>query len=110
MNRQTIDGWAERFQLWLRHHAMPIFVIASIIGMTLILSFDLSGSNQVNAVVGQPAPTDLFSPRILTYTSDLLTNQAREQAKRSVNDIYTPLDLGIGRSKLAQSRDIFAFI
>lgn len=110
MNRQTIDGWAARFQIWLRHHALPIFVIASIIGMTLILSFDLPGSNQVNAVVGQPAPTDLFSPRLLTYTSDLLTNQAREQARRSVNDIYTPLDLGIGRSKLAQSRDIFAFI
>lgn len=110
MNRQQLTGGAERFQLWMRRHALPIFVISTFIGMTLILSFDLPGSNQVNVAIGQPAPSDIFSPRILTYTSDLLTAQAREQASRSVNDIFTPLDLGIGRAKLAQSREMFAFI
>lgn len=110
MNRNQVNGWAERFQLWVRRYALPIFFICLTVGMTLILSFDLPGSNQINATVGQPALYDIFSPRTLTYTSQLLTRQAREQAGRAVSDIYTPLDLGIGRSQLARARDVFAFI
>ena len=110
MNRNQINGWAERFQLWVRRYALPIFFVSLTVGMTLILSFDLPGSNQVNAAIGQPALYDIFSPRTLTYTSQLLTRQAREQAGRAVNDVYTPLDLGIGRSQLAHARDVFAFI
>jgi putative nucleotidyltransferase with HDIG domain len=110
MNRYSINGWAERFQLWVRRHALAIFVVSLTIGMTLILSFDLPGSSQVSATVGQPAPNDIFSPRSLTYTSDLLTVQSRDQASRAVSDIYTPLDLGIGRSQLASAREIFGFV
>lgn len=80
------------------------------VSMTLILSLDLPGSNQVNLAVGQPAPNDIFSPRSITYTSDILTEQAREQAGKGVSEIYTPLDLGIGRSQLAMARDTFAFV
>lgn len=97
MNRNQVNGWAERFQLWVRRYALPIFFVCLTVGMTLILSFDLPGSNQINATVGQPALYDIFSPRTLTYTSQLLTRQAREQAGRAVNDVYTPLDLGIGQ-------------
>lgn len=110
MNRYLINGWAGRFQLWVRRHALAIFIVSLTIGMTLILSFDLPGSSQVSATVGQPAPNDIFSPRSLTYTSDLLTVQSRDQASRAVSDIYTPLDLGIGRSQLASAREIFGFV
>lgn len=110
MNRILLNGWAERFQLWVRRHALPLFMIALSVGMTLVLSFDLPGANQINVTVGQPAPSDIFSPRVLTYPSDLLTQQAREQASRAVSEIYTPLDLGIGRGQLAQARNVFAFI
>mgnify|MGYP001175631672 FL=1 len=101
---------AEALRLWSRRYALPIFVIALTVGMTLILSFDLPGSRQISATVGQPAPNDIFSPRSLTYTSDLLTQQARDQAGRGVSEIYTTLDLGIGRAQLAQARDTFSFI
>lgn len=110
MNRTFLNGRAEGFQLWVRRYALLIFVIALTVGMTLILSFDLPGSRQVSATIGQPAPNDIFSPRSLTYASDLLTQQAREQASRSVSEIYTTLDLGIGRSQLAMARDTFSFV
>lgn len=110
MNRTSLNGRAEEFQLWVRRYALPIFVIALTVGMTLILSFDLPGSRQVSATIGQPAPNDIFSSRSLTYASDLLTQQAREQASRGVSEIYTTLDLGIGRSQLAMARDTFAFV
>src|SRR5690606_6388141 len=104
MNRILLNGWAERFQLWVRRHALPLFMIALTVGMTLILSFDLPGTNRISAMVGQPAPNDIFAPRALTYSSDLLTQQAREQASRAVPEVYTPLDLAIGRGQLAQAR------
>lgn len=110
LNRNWVQGWAERFQLWVRRHALPIFVISLTISMTLILSIDLPGSNQVSVTIGQPAPNDIFSPRSITYTSDLLTTQAREQASRVVSEVYTPLDLGIGRSQLAMARDTLTFV
>ncbi len=90
---------AEALRLWSRRYALPIFVIALTVGMTLILSFDLPGSRQISATVGQPAPNDIFSPRSLPYTSDLLPQQARDQAGGSVSEIYTTLDLGIGRAQ-----------
>ncbi|HRO90163.1 MAG TPA: hypothetical protein PLC06_06670, partial [Promineifilum sp.] len=110
MKHYVVTDWVETAQLWARRHALPIFFIALTIGLTLILSFDLPGSNQVIAIVGQPAQNDIFSPRSMTYTSDLLTNQAREQAGRIVNEVFTPLDLAIGRSQLTLAREVFTFI
>lgn len=110
MKHYVVTDWVETAQLWARRHALPIFFIALTIGLTLILSFDLPGSNQVIAVVGQPAQNDIFSPRSMTYTSDLLTNQAREQASRIVSEVFTPLDLAIGRSQLTLAREVFTFI
>lgn len=110
MSHTTLNERTEDFQLWVRRYALPIFVIVLAVGMTLILSFELPGSRQVSATIGQPAPNDIFSPRSLTYTSDLLTQQARDQASRNVPESFTPLDLGIGRSQLSKARDVFSFI
>ncbi len=110
MKHYAVSEWAESAQLWVRRHALSIFFISLTIGLTLILSFDLPGSNQVIAVVGQPAQNDIFSPRLMTYTSDLLTSQTREQASRTVSEVFTPLDLAIGRSQLTLARETFAFI
>lgn len=110
MNLRLPDLPVDSWRPWIRRYALPIFVIVLIAGMTIILSFDLPGTNQVEVSVGQPAPNDIFAPRTLTFTSNLLTSQARDQASRTVAEIYTPLDLGIGRSQLANAREMFAFI
>lgn len=110
MNRNILNGWAERARLWARRHALPIFIISLTVGMTAILSFDLPGSSQIDLTVGQPAPNDIFSPRSITYNSDLLTRQARDQASRAVPEVYSSLDLSLGRGQLTKARDVFAFI
>ncbi len=110
MNRNLLNGQVDRFRLWVRRRALPLFLIAVSVGMALILAYDLPGASPVAVTVDQPAPNDLFSPRSLTFTSELLTLQSREQAARGVPEVYTPLDLGIGRSQLAQARDVFAYI
>ncbi len=89
---------------------LGVFAVVLTLGMTLILSFNLVWSSQVNVVVGEPAPDDVFAPQSLTYTSDLLTENARKQAQNNVSGIYTPLNLSIGREQLAQAAAIFAFV
>ena len=89
---------------------LGVFVVVLTLGMTLILSFNLVWTSQVVVVVGEPAPADVFAPQSLSYTSDLLTENAREQGRNNVPVIYTPLNLSIGREQLAQAAAIFAFI
>ena len=105
MSSDTSSAW-QRFrhnsQLWL-------FVIALTLGMTLILSFNLIRP-QVAVSEGQPAPEDIFAPRSLTYTSNVLTEQSREQARDNVPPIYTPFDPFIGREQVAQASAVFGFI
>lgn len=110
MNRISLNERATQLQLWTRRHALAMFTACLFIGMTLILAFDLPGSGQLTVAVGQPASNDVFSPRTLTYTSELLTRQTREQASRAVPDIYTGLDLDIGRAQLSRARQVFTFM
>lgn len=110
MNRNLWNGQVDQFRLSVRRHSLILFFSVVALGMTLILSYDLPGTRQVDVTIDRPAPNDLFSPRSLTFTSDLLTAQARDQAARAVPDAYTPLDLQIGRTQLAQARDFLAFV
>lgn len=103
---------ATRQQLRETVRGFRLLVFASILtlGMTLILSFNLVWTSQVNVVVGEPAPDDVFAPISYSYTSTVLTEKAREQARNSIAEIFTPLDPGIGREQLAQANAIFSFI
>jgi putative nucleotidyltransferase with HDIG domain len=89
-------------QLWL-------FIAAIAVGITIILSFNLINP-EVSVTLGQAAPNDVFAPRSLTYTSDVLTEQTREQARSNVAPVYTPFDPFIGRAQVAQAGAIFSFI
>jgi len=110
MNRNLWNGQVDQFRLWVRRHSLILFFLVVALGMTLILSYDLPGTRQVDVTVDRPAPNDLFSPRSLTFTSNLLTTQARDQAARAVSDVYTPLDLQIGRAQLGLARNFLAFV
>lgn len=106
----TYADYLNRFRTFVRRWAIWLFAVGMTLGMTLILSLDLGGAGEVAVTVGQPAPNDVLSPSALSFTSPLLTQQARDQAMRNVADVYTPLDLSIGRAQLAEVRAIFAFI
>lgn len=110
MNRNLWNEQVDHFRLWVRRYALPLFFVTVALGMTLILAYDLPGERQVDVAVDRPAPNDIFAPRALTFTSDLLTGQARDQATRAVADVYTPLDLAIGRAQLGLARNFFAFV
>lgn len=110
MNRSLLDEQVNEFRLWARRRGLVLFLLTVTLGMTLILSYDLPGTGRVDVAIDRPAPNDIFAPRPLTFTSNLLTSQAREQAARSQPDVYSSLDLAIGRAQLGQARDVFAYI
>ena len=54
--------------------------------MTITLGFDLSPG--IDLKVGELAPTDIRAPRALNYTNDVLTAEARQQARQAVLPQY----------------------
>lgn len=94
---------AHRSFLWL-------FAMAMAAAITLILSFDLVRPSNIDVKVGLPAANDILAPRAVSYPSDILTNQAKEQARLRIDDVYTTLDLSIGRAQLSWAQAVFAFI
>ncbi len=59
---------------------------ALIIAMTLVLGLDLSPG--IDLQVGDLAQTDIRAPRALTYTNEILTQQAREAARLGADPQY----------------------
>lgn len=105
--RDTLGQWLRRFtQGWL----LWIWAVVLTLGLTLILSFNLVTRRQVSVTVEEPAGQDIVAPRSISYFSDVLTEQAREQAVSNVGNVYTGPDLSIARAQVNKARSIFTFI
>ncbi|MBN2256667.1 MAG: HDIG domain-containing protein [Anaerolineaceae bacterium] len=60
--------------------------------------------------IGDVTTQDILAPRTLTYTSDILTQRAREDASSRINLVYLPVDLEISKSQLQQLKADIALI
>ena len=60
--------------------------------------------------VGDVATTDITAPRTITYVSDILTEEARQDAADNVNNIYLPADPTISRTQVQNLRYTFQFM
>jgi cyclic-di-AMP phosphodiesterase PgpH len=87
-----------------------LFAAVLVVALTAIFSFNLVRRTQVAVTLGEPAASDVLAPRTLNYYSEVLTEQAREQARVRVSDVYSPPDVAIARAQLNQVRTIFNFI
>ncbi len=67
-------------------------------------------ANRLSLQVGDVAPVDILAPADVTYTSEVLTEQAREQAAAQVAPIYSPPDANITRQQMARLRQTLDFI
>ena len=89
-----------------------LWVLAAVLwlGIAAILSYALLEINQVDVMLGAPAPVDIRANQTTEYRSDVLTGQAREAAALSVPDIYTPLDRSTGLAQVETTRSLFNYI
>jgi putative nucleotidyltransferase with HDIG domain len=77
--------------------------------LALILPIALRPSSY-NLQVGDVAPQDIQAPNALNYTSNVLTQKARENASRSVASIYLPADSAINRRQVEKLRVALDYI
>jgi putative nucleotidyltransferase with HDIG domain len=80
------------------------------LGLTLIFSFNLVTANDVQVTLSQPASEDIFSPRSVTYESDVLLVSERAKARAAVPEQYSGDGSDIGRNQLNLVTAVFAFM
>jgi len=100
----------QRMQRMLKRSVIWIFAVVITGGLTFLLSFNLVTGTQLSVELDEPAPQEVVAPRSVTFVSDVLTNQARQQAAAAVSDIYSAIDLSIARDQLNRVRVVFNFI
>ncbi len=100
---------SNRWQQFIQGSRLWFFALALTAVLTLILSFNLVSPNDLSLTMGQTVPNEIVAPHTVTYTSDILTERAKEQAAQNINEVYTTLDQEIGRGQLNQARLIFSF-
>ncbi len=100
----------QRMQRMMHRSLLWIFVASLTIVILLVLSFDFVSGAEVSVTLGEPAPEDIVAPQSIVYVSEILTEQARDQAAASIQDQYTPLDLSIARAQKNLVRSVFSFI
>lgn len=107
MTKRKKQGWLQQV---IQGSRLWIFAVALTVSLTAILSFNLVTPGEVAVTVDQPVANDILAPRTVTYTSEVLTEQAREQAINNVQDVYTQIDPEIGRGQLSLVQSVFSFI
>lgn len=81
--------------------------------MTVLVAFDsfFPGQSFTSTLeVGQVATRDIFAPVSRTYTSTLLTEQRRIEARTAVQPIYSQADLNVAREQSVLAARILEFI
>jgi putative nucleotidyltransferase with HDIG domain len=78
-------------------------------GTTLALVIQWPVMGQYTLRVGDVSPSDIRSPQLIEYLSEVQTEEARVQAERRVADIYEPAHR-VRSEQLARAKEIVALI
>ena len=65
---------------------------------------------EFDLAIGEVSPQDIRAPREVTFISEILSEQARQDAARRVNAIYTPPDPQIARQQYARGRSFLEYV
>lgn len=105
----NLDLW-QRGRRAFRQSILWVYALMIALGLTLILSFQLFQPSDVIVTLNEPATAEIVAPYTHTFTSEVLTEQARQDAAKAVADQYTALDLNIGRTQLNLASQMFNYI
>ena len=94
------------------HNARLWFILAAgTVGMILALAAPLSSRTAtVQLAAGDVAPQDLVAPYPLSFASESLTQQARNEAADSVAQVFDPPDSSVARRQLDDLRALLTYI
>lgn len=88
-----------------------IVLIAIMAGAWWLINWSLTGAlSTVRVSEGSVASQEIGAPYAVTYRSDVLTEQKKQEAAQAVEAIYTPPDFSIARQQLSQLREALNYI
>ncbi|RCK71826.1 MAG: hypothetical protein ANABAC_2649 [Anaerolineae bacterium] len=86
-----------------------LIVLYGVVTLALVFPFILN-TNTTLLEEGQVATQDVQAPHALTYVSNILTEQARQNAARNVSPVYSAPDTAIARAQRERLRNALAYI
>lgn len=103
------------YSSWLRPllQGLPLgtLVVATALASTLLLILPIMpGERSVSLSLGQVAPQDVLAPRSVAFVSQVLTDQARQEAVSQVLPVYDPADPNIARQQAQSLANSLAYI
>lgn len=102
----------ERFELnppsrrWIVRQVLVGLALVLVTVFALVFQF----TDQYDVTVGSVASRDIRSPQDITYQSDILSREAREEAMLEVVPIYTRPAPDIARQQLRRLRQVLEFL
>lgn len=89
--------------------ALVLIVTCGLTYLTLVMPI-ASRPSFFSVKVGDVAPQDIQAPSALTYPSEVLTEQLRQEAEQRVSAVYLPADPGVARRQVELLRSTLNFI
>jgi putative nucleotidyltransferase with HDIG domain len=101
----------ERIKLAWQATRLGLIFALGLIGTILVLSIPQSQNGSTFILEpGDVAPQDILAPYSLDFPSEVLTEQAREEAAGAIADIYDPPDSNVARQQLESLREVLDYI
>src|SRR5579862_4684281 len=114
---EFIDSLAPSTNARRDHPLHMVGVVAVAVGFvllaTLIVAFDsiFQTENSVSSLqIGSVASEDIHAPISITYTSEVLTQLARQAVVGGVRPVYDPPDPNVARQQITLLQQILDFI
>jgi len=105
--------FVEKFETWVNNSKFLKFAAVAVVSATIFASLILPISLRPTPTlldVGDVAFQDIRAPRSFSFTSEYLTEQARESAESAVSPVYLPADPAISRRQVERLREILSYI
>jgi putative nucleotidyltransferase with HDIG domain len=115
MTRSPSHGWRAAVRSHLaalsrRIYLAFLFLVSVALAIVVVLFPMLEQSLSPAPTAGQLADRNYLAPRAITYASEILTEQKRQIAERTVSPIYTLPDTRLARQQLEALRATLAYI
>ena len=101
-------------KLWYRFtRTLPrlaLLAICSLLALGALVAPIAIRPSAINIAQGDVSGQDVQAPRTLTYSSEILTSQAKEDARSRIQPIYLPTDPAITRTQIEKLRVALNYI
>ncbi len=87
-----------------------ILIIASILTFLALILPDAFAQSSYPMKIGDVSAQDILAPYSLSFESEVLTEQSRQEAANAVDPVFLPADPSIGRHQVEQLRKVLYFI